>query len=53
MLWFGVCLVLGLAFLVIFSMLSVSAQQEELSERWERELRDEQERADQQNRRVA
>jgi hypothetical protein len=40
MLLFGFCVVAGLALLLIYSMLSVSAQQEELSERWERELRE-------------
>jgi hypothetical protein len=53
MLWFGICIFAGLALLLIYSMLSVSAQQEEISERWERELRDEQERAEQQDRSAA
>ncbi|MCU1305548.1 MAG: hypothetical protein JWN45_243 [Acidobacteriaceae bacterium] len=53
MLCFGICVVAGLALLLIYSMLSVSAQQEDLSERWERELRDEQERVGQQVRGAA
>jgi hypothetical protein len=53
MLWCGICVVVGLALLLIYSMLSVSAQQEELSERWERELRDEQEGVKRQDRSAA
>jgi hypothetical protein len=53
MLWFGISLVAGVALLLIYSMLSVSAQQEEISERWERELRDAEERSERNNRSAA
>jgi hypothetical protein len=39
--WIGLLVLASIAFLVIFCMLSVSAQQDELAERWEEELREE------------